>query len=169
MGHTVVYKTALGHVFLPVVVFPCQYHSSNVTYSSSTVCRSYQNKWVTHTNLSKSNDLSKTGGHGVEKYFHHCLQETVSWLRIVCLSPQKLGFDPRPARDIRGWQTELGLGCLTAVARRGGGGSLGVQTPSRNSEGPPKSCQTQPNCEKLKIAEFRTPTPQDVRIKAVKF
>ena len=33
----------------------------------------------------------------------------------------------------------------------GGGVGLGVQTPPpRNSEGPPKSCQTQPDCEKFK-------------------
>ena len=38
--------------------------------------------------------------------------------------------------------------------------------PPRNSEGPPKLCQTQPDLRKLlKIAEFRTPTPQDVRKK----
>jgi len=38
--------------------------------------------------------------------------------------------------------------------------------PHRNSEDPPTSCQTQPHCEKLiKIAEFRTPTHQDVRKK----
>ena len=48
-----------------------------------------------------------------------------------------------------------------SVAYRGG-----VQTPlRRNSEGPPKSCQTQTDCENLKIAEFKTPTPQDVRNK----
>ena len=43
------------------------------------------------------------------------------------------------------------------------GGVWGVQTPPpRNSEGPPKSGQTQPDLWKLlKIAEFRTPTPQD--------
>jgi hypothetical protein len=35
---------------------------------------------------------------------------------------------------------------LQAVAYRGGG--LGCSTPPpRNSEGPPKSCQTQPDCE----------------------
>jgi len=47
-------------------------------------------------------------------------------------------------------------------------GGLGVQPPlpPRNSEGPPKSCQTQPDCEKcLKNAEFRAPTPHDVRKK----
>ena len=38
----------------------------------------------------------------------------------------------------------------------------------RNPEGPPKSFQTQPDCENLKIAEFRTPTPQDVRKKGSK-
>ena len=44
-------------------------------------------------------------------------------------------------------------------------GGFGVfKLPPRNSEGPPKLCQTQPDLrELLKIAEFRTPTPQDVR------
>ena len=28
-----------------------------------------------------------------------------------------------------------------------GGGGVGVQTPPQNSEGPPKLCQTQPDCE----------------------
>ena len=51
----------------------------------------------------------------------------------------------------------------SGVPRRGG---LGCSNPPpRNSEGPPKSCQTQPDCENLKTAEFRTPTPQDVRKK----
>ena len=46
---------------------------------------------------------------------------------------------------------------------------LGVFKPPRNSEDPPKSCQTQPVLWKLlKIAEFRTPTPQDVRKKGSK-
>jgi len=51
-----------------------------------------------------------------------------------------------------------------------GGGGLGVSTqpPPPNSESPPKSCQTQPDCENLKIAEFRTPTHQDVRKKGSK-
>ena len=41
--------------------------------------------------------------------------------------------------------------------------------PSRNSEGPPKLCQTQPDCEKLlKIAEFRMPTSEDIRKKGSK-
>jgi len=53
-----------------------------------------------------------------------------------------------------------------AVAYRGG--SLGCSNPPRNSEGPPKSCQTQPDCENLNIAEFRTPTHQDVRKKGSK-
>jgi len=68
----VVYKTALGQETPSTIVFPCEYHSTNVTCSSS--CRSYQeNKWVKPANLSKCNALSKTGGHWVEKYFHHCL------------------------------------------------------------------------------------------------
>jgi len=49
-----------------------------------------------------------------------------------------------------------------AVAYRGGFGEFNPPSP-RNSEGPPKSCQTQPDCGNLKIAEFKTPTPQDVR------
>ena len=41
-----------------------------------------------------------------------------------------------------------------------------LKPPPRNSEGPPKSCQIQPDLWKLlKIAEFRTPTLQDVRKK----
>ena len=62
---------------------------------------------------------------------------------------------------------------FTATVAYREGGVWGIQTPPppRNSEGPPKSCQTQPDCEKLlKTAEFRTPTHQDVRKKkAVKF
>jgi len=48
-------------------------------------------------------------------------------------------------------------------------GGVGDSTPPpRNSEGPPKSCQTQPYCENLKIVEFRAPTLQDVRQKGSK-
>ena len=56
------------------------------------------------------------------------------------------------------------------MAHRGGGEIRGVQTPPpRNTEGPPKSYQTQPDCEKLlKIAEFRMPTPKNVRKKGSK-
>ena len=49
------------------------------------------------------------------------------------------------------WRTEGGFGVFNP--------------PPRNSEGPPKSCQNNPICENLKIAECRTPTPQDVRKK----
>jgi len=48
------------------------------------------------------------------------------------------------------------------------GGSLGCSTPPRNSEGPPKLWQTQPDCENLKIAEFGIPTLQDVQKKGSK-
>ena len=54
---------------------------------------------------------------------------------------------------------------VQSVAYRGGGGGF---KPARSSEGPPKLCQTQPDCENLKIAEFRMPTPQDVRKKGSK-
>jgi len=50
------------------------------------------------------------------------------------------------------WRTERG----------GGGWGCLNPPPPRNSEGPPKSCQTQPDCENLK---FRKPTLQDVRKK----
>ena len=52
----------------------------------------------------------------------------------------------------------------------GGGGGLGCSNPPpRNSEGPPKPCQTQPDLWKLlKIAEFRMPTPRDVQKKGTK-
>jgi len=54
------------------------------------------------------------------------------------------------------------LSIISGVPRRGG------WTP-RNSEDPPKSCQTQPDCKKLlKVDEFRTPIPQDVRKKGSK-
>jgi len=39
----------------------------------------------------------------------------VSWLRVVGLSPQKLGFDVRPSREIRGGQSELGQGFLRVL------------------------------------------------------
>jgi hypothetical protein len=53
---------------------------------------------------------------------------------------------------------------------RTGGGGLGCSNPPRNSEGLPQLCQTQLDLRKLlKIAEFRTPTSQDVWKKAVKF
>jgi len=56
------------------------------------------------------------------------------------------------------------------VAFRGGGEFGGIKPPPpRNSEGPPKSCQNSTRLRKLlKIAEFRTPTPQDVRKKGSK-
>jgi len=60
--------------------------------------------------------------------------------------------------------------CRVLVKSSGQPRGWGIQTPPpRNSEGPPKSCQTQPDCENcLKIAEFTTPTPQDVRKKGSK-
>ena len=45
----------------------------------------------------------------------------------------------------------------------------GCSNPTQNSEGPPKSCQTKPDCELLKIAEFRASPPQDVQKNSSKF
>ena len=44
----------------------------------------------------------------------------------------------------------------------------GFNPPLPKFRRPLKSCQTQPDYENLKIAEFRTPTPQDVRKKGSK-
>ena len=38
----------------------------------------------------------------------------------------------------------------------------GAAVSHQNSEGPPKSCQIQPDHENLKIAEFRMPAHQDI-------
>ena len=66
-----------------------------------------------------------------------------------------------PKHDIC-FETNIYSTCRLSVAYRGG--EVGVfNPPPRNSEGPQKSCQTQPDCENLKIAEFRTPTLKDVR------
>jgi hypothetical protein len=53
----------------------------------------------------------------------------------------------------------------SGAPRRG----LRCATPPRNSDGPTKPWQIHPDAENLKTAEFRKPTPQDVRKKAVKF
>jgi hypothetical protein len=67
-------------------------------------------------------------------------------------------------------------GCLTFVLLGGQwrteGGVWGVQTPTRNSEGPPKNrAKLNPTVKIVKkVAEFRMPTHQDVqKKKAVKF
>ena len=57
--------------------------------------------------------------------------------------------------------------CYNQWRTEGGFGVFNSPFPL-NSEGLPKSCQTQPDCENLKIAEFRTPTPQDVLKKGSK-
>ena len=58
---------------------------------------------------------------------------------------------------------------IQPVVYRGGVRVFKPHPPPRNSKGPPKLCQTQPDLWKLlKIAEFRTPTPQDVRKKGSK-
>ena len=53
---------------------------------------------------------------------------------------------------------------LSAVTYRVGGG---VNPPPRNSEGPKNPTKFKPIVKT--VAEFRTPTPQDVPKKAVKF
>ena len=55
--------------------------------------------------------------------------------------------------------------------REGGLGGGGSNPPSpRNSEGPPKSCQTQPDCEKLlKLLNLGRQHPKMSGKKAVKF
>ena len=82
-------------------------------------------------------------------HFSHC--------QAICLIPIKWIINSWDVRSgsLDQWRTEGGLGCSN--------------DPPRNYEGPQKSCQTQPDLWKLlKIAEFRTPTPQDVREKGSK-
>jgi len=53
----------------------------------------------------------------------------------ITIWPMRISRWVRKAADtLRQWRTEWGLGCSTPP-------------PPRNSEGPPKSCQTQPDCE----------------------
>ena len=61
-------------------------------------------------------------------------------------------------------QTRFLFRYLQAVAYRGG--VWGVQTPTRNSEGPTKLCQTQPDLWKLNLGRQH---PKMFRKKAVKF
>ena len=68
-----------------------------------------------------------------------------------------------------GWKAAVipGPVGIEPVAYRGGVGVF--KPPPRNSERLPKLCETQPDLWKLlEIAEFRTPTPQDVRKKGSK-
>ena len=72
-----------------------------------------------------------------------------------------------PCDKVRGDIQSMNL--LTHDKTHTSGLPRGGFNPLRNSEGPPKSCQTQPDCGKLlKIAEFRRPTSQDVRKKGSK-
>ena len=57
--------------------------------------------------------------------------------------------------------------CVYSVAYRGG--VWGVHPPPRNSEGPPKSCQTQPDCENLKLLNLGHQRPKMLGKKTVKF
>jgi hypothetical protein len=58
---------------------------------------------------------------------------------------------------------------MLPAAYRGGRGGLGVQTPPEIPKALQNRAKTQPDLWKLlKMAEFRTPTPQDVRKKGSK-
>ena len=60
----------------------------------------------------------------------------------------------------------LSLYCFYQWRTKGRG--LGVQPPLRNSEGPPFRAKLNRIVKTVKIAEFRTPTPQNVRKKGGK-
>ena len=80
----------------------------------------------------------------------------IIWLHVHTLFGENLEFLNGSSRVCVSGVPKGGLGCSTPA-------------PPRNSEGPPKLCQTQPDLRKLlKFAEFRTPTPQDVRKKGSK-
>jgi len=57
------------------------------------------------------------------------------------------GFIKQPTRIGRALLDTGRAVSANSVAYRGGGLGGGVQPPPPNSEGPPKSCQTQPDCE----------------------
>ena len=80
--------------------------------------------------------------------------------RIFIQLIKSLGSDYARCWTVQGSNPDRGnnFSRLQTVAYRGGVGVF--NPPPRNSEGPPKACQTQPHCETLKIAEFRTPKPR---------
>jgi hypothetical protein len=64
---------APGHVFLPVLRIPCQYHSADAPYSSSSTstCCSYQkDKRAKPGDLRKNKVLSKIAEHWIKRYVH---------------------------------------------------------------------------------------------------
>ena len=93
-----------------------------------------------------------------------CMCADSKYFLVSKITLQKYGKDPTGQADSQLCGGNY-IGSVLTVAHRGG---FGVST-TRNSEGPPKSSQTQPDCENcLKIAEFRTPKHQDVRKKGSK-
>jgi len=54
-------------------LFPCQYHSTIAPYSSASTHCSYQKDKPTNPwNITKSNAVSESGKHWIEKCFHFC-------------------------------------------------------------------------------------------------
>ena len=70
---------------------PCQYHSTNSPFSSSSTCCSYQkDKWAKRGNLPQSSDLS------AHWKFHEtqvlaCFGSRISGLRFSSFTPKKAG------------------------------------------------------------------------------
>jgi hypothetical protein len=71
--------------------FPCQHHSTNASYSSSSTCCSYQkNKLAQPGNLPKRNALSEIGEHWKEKYFH--LGNIFGLKRQICYMSRPVSY-----------------------------------------------------------------------------
>jgi hypothetical protein len=73
-------------------VFPCQYHSTNAPYSSSSTRCSYKDKGMMRGNLPKSNAFSEIGKYWIKKDFHIL----VPWHRrlVAEISPRRPAFSP---------------------------------------------------------------------------
>jgi hypothetical protein len=62
-------KVALVETFLPVLCFPCYYHSTNAPYPA-TCCTYQKDKRAKAGDLLKSNVLSEVGEHWTDKHIH---------------------------------------------------------------------------------------------------
>jgi hypothetical protein len=112
-----------------------------------------------HSLMLNTNILSRLDS-GLDTRMDHLLCSRITNFVQILVKPQYTYTSlPKLSRSTGHWVPFSGV-------QRGG---LGCSTPSRNSESPPKLCQTQPDLWKLlKIVEFKTPTPQDVRKKGSK-
>jgi len=66
-------------------LFPCQYHSTSAPYSSSSTRCCYQKDKPTKPwNISKSNAVSESGEHWIEKCFHFLVCKELESFEVWC-------------------------------------------------------------------------------------